>query len=166
MRKKRSKPLPQTVFQHYFNENENSNCCGAFRELIFLQHVFVVVFCYVALGAKHLASLQPPAWLPPGQDPFRSLAIRAPQLETTLMFHSNQLSSVTFSGGVSLRLQLFLGLHITARATPSHGDGEWRTESARAWPRSGATPRRGVRKLHSSLAAQLAADGTLFPRVY
>lgn len=57
------------------------------------------------------------------RDPFRSLAIRAPQLETTLMFHSNQLSSVTFSGGVSLRLRLFLGLHKTARATRERDGG-------------------------------------------
>lgn len=32
------------------------------------------------------------------RDPFRSLAIRASQLEATLMFHSNQPSSVTLRG--------------------------------------------------------------------
>lgn len=128
----------------------------------FLQHVFVVVFCYVALGVKHLASLQPSAWLPPVETPSdRSLSERRswrPPWCFTLI--SCQVShSVgechSDSGSFWVYTKQRGRLESTAVAA-----------SARAWPRSGATPRRGVRKLHLSLAAQLAADGTLFPRVH
>lgn len=128
----------------------------------FSQHVFVVVFCYVALGMKHLASLQPSAWLPPVETPSdRSLSERRswrPPWCFTLI--SCQVShSVgechSDSGSFWVYTKQRGRLESTAVAA-----------SARAWPRSGATPRRGVRKLHLSLAAQLAADGTLFPRVH
>lgn len=88
-----------------------------------MQHVFVVVFFLRRFGCEASAVIAATSVTSPSRGPFRSLAIRAPQLETTLMFHSNQLSSVTFSVGVSLRLRLFLGLHKTARATREHGAG-------------------------------------------
>lgn len=82
--------------------------------------MFCCCFWLRCFGSEASGVVSATGMTSPCRDPFTLLSIRAPQLETTLMFHSNQLSSIGFSEGVSLRLQLFLHLHKTTRATCEH----------------------------------------------
>ena len=80
-----------------------SNCCCSHSErstFILIKTCLQVtdsafLWCGAALSVEHLAQHQRSAWRLLMR-PFRSLLIRASQLEFSLMFYSNQTSSVRF----------------------------------------------------------------------